>query len=152
MAKEASECQTPQAFPSVDDVKPTEEGGPIGRSGFNYQDEIAVGFLIETLENPSLLRVHCETHDDVLLVHEADQSGIRLAEFVQVKASEQDKLWSVADLCVRKKNRVGSSIFETSLGRDKHREESLFRLVTLRPVVDDLRILTFPRGTVRTNA
>ena len=43
-----------KTFPSVDDVKPTEEGGPAARSGFSYQVEIAVGFLIELLEDSSL--------------------------------------------------------------------------------------------------
>jgi hypothetical protein len=135
-----------QVLPSVDDVKPEEEGGPIARSGFNYQDEIAVSFLIEMLENPALLKVHCETHDDVLLVYEVDGSATHFAEFVQVKASEQDKLWSVADLCARKSRAVGSSIFEISLARDKHAEISRFRLVTLRPVVSDLKALTFQFG------
>lgn len=130
---------------SVDDAKPNDEGGPIARAGFQYQDEVAVGFLIEMLEEPSLLKVHCETHDDVLLVRVSD--GVtRLAEFVQVKASEPDKLWSVADLCARKNGKPGTSLFETSLARDRHLEESRFRLVTLRPVVSDLEPLTFPRG------
>lgn len=88
-------------LPSVDDARPSEEGGAIARAGFNYQDEIAVGFLIEMLETPSILKVHCETHDDVLLVRVQNGSGVRIAEFVQVKASEPDKLWSVADLCAR---------------------------------------------------
>ncbi len=131
-------------FPSVDDVKPTEEGGPAARSGFTYQDEIAVGFLIEMLEDSSLLKVHCETHDDVLLVRTIDGSDMRVAEFVQVKASEPDRLWSVADLCNPKKGKTGTSIFEISLARDKHREESRFRIVTLREVHSKLKMLTFP--------
>jgi hypothetical protein len=133
-------------WPSVDDTKPGEEGGPAARSGFNYQDEIAVSFLIEMLEKPSLLKVHCETHDDVLLVWARNDSDRRLAEYVQVKASEPDKLWSLADLCQRKKASVGTSIFELSLARDKHREESRFRLVTLRPVTSALEMLSFPYG------
>jgi Cap4, dsDNA endonuclease domain len=131
-------------FPSVDEAKPVEEGGPEARKGFNYQDEIAVGFFIEMLETPSLFKVHCETHDDILLVYALAGLTIRIAEFVQVKAGEPDKLWSVADLCQRKKSKVGSSIFETSLARDQHQEKSRFRLVTLRPVVSELEILTFP--------
>ncbi len=145
MAKKTSGGKNELAHPSVDDVKPVEEGGPIARSGFNYQDEIAVGFLIEMLENPLLLKVHCESHDDVLLVRWVDGSAMRLAEFVQVKASEPDKLWSVADLCAPKKG-VGTSIFEISFARDMYQEESRFRLVTLRPVVSELEMLTFPRG------
>lgn len=133
-------------LPSVDDVRPREEGGPVARFGFDYQDEIAVGFLIEMLEDPALLRVHCETHDDVLLVRAAAGTGLCLAEFVQVKAGEPDKLWSVADLCVRKKGRTGTSIFEASLARDAHLEPSLFRLVTLRAVAGNLKALTHPCG------
>ena len=108
---------------------------------------LQVGFLIEMLEAPSLLKVHCETHDDVLLVRSMDGAETRLAEFVQVKASEPDKLWSIADLCASKKGRVGSSIFEISLARDKHLEESRFRIVTLRPVVSHLKMLTFSHGS-----
>jgi hypothetical protein len=132
------------AWPSVDHTKPEDEGGPNARSGLNYQDEIAVGFLIEMLETPTLLKVHCETHDDAVLVRQDEPSATRCAEFVQVKASEQDKLWSVADLCQRKRGTTGTSIFEISLSRDKHLEVSRFRLVTLRPVVSTLECLTHP--------
>ncbi|HEV2896568.1 MAG TPA: dsDNA nuclease domain-containing protein [Pseudaminobacter sp.] len=133
------------AWPSIEDAKPDEEGGPIARVGFNYQDEIAVSFLIEMLETPALLKVHCETHDDVVLLRQ-NGSAQRSAEFVQVKASEQDKLWSIADISQRKNGKVGTSIFEISLGRDKHDEASTFRLVTLRPVVSGLEPLTYPCG------
>jgi len=145
MSETEADLDNPQVLPSVDDVKPSEEGGPIARAGFTYQDAIAVGFLIEMLEIPSLLKVHCETHDDIVLVRAIDGSATRVAEFVQVKASEPDKLWSVADLCARKKTKAGTSIFEISFARDKHCEESSFRLVTLRPVVSDLEMLTFSR-------
>ncbi|MBE0581888.1 dsDNA nuclease domain-containing protein [Devosia sp.] len=131
-------------WPSVDLAKPAEEGGPNARAGFNYQDEIAVGFFLEMLELPSLLKIHCETHDDIVLVRQGDTPAGCIAEFVQVKASEQDKLWSVADLCQRKKSKAGTSIFEGSLGRDKHNEIARFRLVTLRPVVTALEPLTLP--------
>ncbi len=136
-----------QALPSVDNVKPLEEGGPISRSGFKYQDEIAVGFLVAMLESQSILKLHCETHDDLVVVRANEGSVTRLAEFVQVKAGEPDKLWSVADLCARKSGKLGSSIFETSLARDKHAEEARFRIVTLRPVVDEIKLLTFPYGS-----
>lgn len=147
MAEATPDKTNSKTFPSVDDVKPTEEGGPTARSGFSYQDEIAVGFLVEMLEDSSILKVHCETHDDVLLVRATDGSDMRVAEFVQVKANEPDKLWSVADLCKPKKGKTSSSIFETSLSRDKHDEKSRFRIVTLRSVVNDLKMLTFTCGT-----
>lgn len=131
------------AWPSVDHAKPAEEGGPVARTGFNYQDEIAVGFFIEMLSTPSLLKVHCETHDDVVLVWQSAGATDRIAEYVQVKASEQNKLWSLADICQQKKGKAGTSIFETSLLRDQHVEASAFRLVTLRPVVAALKPLTY---------
>ena len=134
-----SDGTNPEAcWPSVDECRPDEEGGPSARAGFNYQDQIAAGFLIEMLEDPTLLKVHCETHDDIVLVRKVNPL---LAEYVQVKALEQDKLWSVADLCQCKKG-PGSSIFERSLQRDKCKEISRFRIVTIRPVVSTLRILT----------
>src|ERR1035437_948302 len=133
-------------YPSVDEARPAEEGGPIARSGFNYQDEIAVGFLIEMLDEPAVLKVHCESHDDIVVVRSFSSSEI-VAEYIQVKAGETDKLWSVADVCMLKRRKAGTSIFEVSLARDKHMETSQFRIVTLRPVVQELRILTFPKGS-----
>jgi len=132
-------------FPSVDDVRPVEQGGPIARQGFTYQDEVAVSFVIEMLQNPALLRVHCETYDDILLVR-AGQDGNE-AEFVQVKGGEIDKLWSIADLCRRDGGVAGSSIYETSIARDAHKEPARFRIVTLRPVMGDLQFLTHPCGS-----
>lgn len=144
--REAADVELP-AWPSVDDVEPEEEGGPVARTGFNYQDEIAVGFLLEMLEDPTLLKIHCETHDDVLLVRAPPTLPAPIAEFVQVKAREEDKLWSVPDICApKKRGAVGTSIYETSLGRDKHQEAPRFRLVTLRPVVNELKLLTYPCG------
>jgi hypothetical protein len=134
----------PRTFPSVDDASPAEEGGPDARRGFNYQDEIAVSFFIEMLEEESILKVHCESHDDIVLVR-GSVLGARVAEYVQVKAGEPDKLWSVADLCAPKNRRPGSSLFETSLARDAHSEDSLFRIVTLTRVVTALKVLTVLR-------
>jgi hypothetical protein len=135
-----------QVWPSIEDTVPSEEGGPDARKGFNYQDEIAVGFLIQMLEDETLCRIHCETHDDLILVWSQQSSTVHIAEYVQVKAGEPDKLWSVADLC-RAKSTAGTSIFEISLGRDRHKETSRFRLVTLRPVVQALVPLTYVCGT-----
>lgn len=133
-------------WPSIDDAVPEEQGGPTARKGYNYQDEIAVGFLIDMLEDPTLLRVHCETHDDAVLVRAGSTPGTRCAEYVQVKGGEEDKFWSLADLCERKKGKPGTSLFELSLGRDRYAEISTFRVVTLRPVTKELEPLTFERG------
>ncbi len=134
----------PVVWPSIDELLPQEEGGPIARTGFSYQDEVAVGFFIEMLCSPSIEKVHCETHDDILLVRCV--GDVCYAEFVQVKGGQLDQLWSVANLCSRKAGVVGTSIFEVSLARDKYNKPSRFRLVTHRPVVTALRVLTFPLG------
>lgn len=133
-------------WPSLRERRPLDEGGPIARSGFNYQDEIAVGFFIEMLESDSLAEICCETHDDIVLLRTLGASHGQQAEFVQVKSNALDKLWSVADLCERKKGSKGTSIFEISLARDQYAEESKFRLVTLRDVNNVLEVLTFPIG------
>jgi hypothetical protein len=130
-------------WPSIDHAKPSEEGGPIARTGFNYQDEVAVGFLIDMLDDSAISKIHLETHDDMVVVRCVD--SIVTAEFVQVKAGELNKLWSIADLC-RRENGTGTSIFEASLNRDEYEENSRFRVVTLRPVVDELKLLTFSSG------
>ena len=135
------------AWPSVDDISPDEEGGPIARTGFNYQDEIAVSFLIDMLGNPSIIKIHLETHDDLVIVREQPGAPTQIAEYVQVKGSEKDQLWSVATLCQQNGGKSGSSLFETSLGRDRHAETSRFRIATLRPVNEALRPLTYACGT-----
>lgn len=134
-----------EVWPSIDAAAPSEEGGPIARRGFSYQDEIAVGFVLEMLANPQLVKIHFETHDDLVLVWDIGAPPL-IAEFVQVKGGEADKLWSVAALCHRKKQAVGSSIFEKSLDRDQHDETARFRIVTLRPVATLLTPLTYERG------
>lgn len=136
------------AWPSVDVAKPLEEGGPIARKGFNYQDEIAVSFLLDMMEDHFVIKIHCETHDDILIVRSTDDPNRRCAEYVQVKASAPDQLWTVATLCKRKDGKQGTSIFEKSLAHDKHKEESRFRVVTLRQVSDELKILTHPIGSI----
>lgn len=147
MEKIVDEEPEKPSWPSIDDAKPSEEGGSIARTGFNYQDEIAVGFLISMLETDALLKVHCETYDDIVLVWQNKPTENRFVDYVQVKGGEADKLWSVADICARKQGKEGTSIFETSLGRDEHAEAARFRIVTLRPVVSELKPLTYQFGS-----
>ena len=59
-------------FPSVDDVKPSEEGGPTARIGFSYQHEVTVGLALDMLADPNIIKLHCETHDDVVVVSMVD--------------------------------------------------------------------------------
>ncbi len=137
-------------LPSVDDVKPAEEGGPTARIGFSYQDEVAVGLALEMLANPNVTKIHCETHDDMIVVsiEENPEGGKSLvvAEYVQIKGGGAETLYSAANLCSRVDKKPGTSLFETSLGRDRHKEMSRFRLITNRPVKSELEILTYPLG------
>lgn len=135
-------------WPSVDDAKPLEEGGPNARKGFNYQDEIAVSFLLDMMDDQSIIKIHCETHDDILIVRATDDVNQNCAEYVQVKATEPNQLWTVAALCQRNDGKAGTSILERSLAHDAHQEQARFRILTLRQVSTDLKILTNPVGSV----
>jgi hypothetical protein len=130
-------------FPSVDGAKPLEEGGPTARIGFNYQDQIACSLLIDMLATPEIVKVHCESHDDAIVIRQADGTATRTAEYVQVKSNE--KTWTLTDLCAPKGGK-GMSMYETSLAKDQYQEISRFRIVSLRPVSKDLQSLTFPIG------
>lgn len=130
-------------FPSVDDAKPPEEGGPTARIGFNYQDQIACSLLIDMLATPEIVKVHCESHDDAIVIRHANGTSTRTAEYVQVKSNE--KMWTPSDLCASKGGK-GPSLYETSLAKDQHQEISQFRIVSLRAVSKDLQFLTFPIG------
>lgn len=104
----------PKIWPFIDNISPKEQGRPIARQGFTYQDEGAVGFMLDMIADTSLLRILFETQDDLVLLRckGGDRAGAT-AEFVQVKANEPDKLWPVADKCQReKKDAAGTSIFE----------------------------------------
>jgi hypothetical protein len=86
----------PKEWPSIDDHQPDEEGGPTARSGLAYQDEIVVGIFLDMIADPSIQKVHCETHDDIVVKRLA--ADVDTVEYVQVKSNEPDKLWSVADI------------------------------------------------------
>lgn len=127
-------------WPSVDVSQPTEQGGPIARAGFTYQDEIVVGFPDGDARRPHRPEGACDTHDDAIVIREFADTTALIAEYVQVKAEEPDQLWTVAALSEKKKT---VSLFETSVGRDKHLEVARFRIVTLRQPAKALKPLTY---------
>jgi hypothetical protein len=133
-----SDVVEPPEWPSIDDHQPDEEGGPIARSGLAYQDDIVVGIFLDMIRDPSIQSVHCETHDDVVVRRLI--ANVDIAEYVQVKSNELDKLWSVADVCASAED----SLCAKSLARDRHKEASRFRIVTLRAVTSELSVLTYP--------
>lgn len=131
---------------SIHELPPIERGGTIARHGFDFQDHVAVSFLLSMLDTPALLQVWCETHDDITLIWR--NSREEEVEFVQVKSSELNQLWSLAKLCEREKRdgviAPGTSIYERSLANDRCLEPCRFRLVTCLPTRSDLRVLTLP--------
>lgn len=140
------EATPPPAPPSFRECKPTEEGGPIARAGFAYQDHVTAHFCLSLLVDPALTEVWCETYDDIVLIRQSN--GVESMEFVQVKAEALDQLWTVAKLCARESGRVGTSIVERSLARAAYKEAATFRLVTLRTIGSDLSVLGLPRNHV----
>lgn len=128
---------------SIHDLEPLEKGGVTARHGFDVQDHVATAFFIRMLEDPKLLQLWCETHDDITLIWEG--SDCEEIEFVQVKSHELDQLWSIAKLCEREKaTQIGSSLYERSLANDRCLELCWFRIVTCRPVQSLLHPLTLP--------
>jgi len=133
---------------SIFTLPPLEEGGPIARGGFLYQDNVAVALCLEMLSNSELQAIHCETQDDLVLNRKV--KGNVVAEFVQVKSDALNQLWSPAKLYARdtlqNKPVVGTSIIEKQLARDRGDEPVSFRLVTLRDVNAELRCLKKPHA------
>ena len=69
--------------PSIHSLPPLERGGVEARIGFAIQDHVAASYLIHLLEEPTLLEVWCETHDDITLIRQGQAT--QEVEFVQVK-------------------------------------------------------------------
>lgn len=134
-------------LPSVENLRPDEEGGPIARRGFTYQDYIAAQCVLAMIEDGTVLKVQCETLDDIVVIRRVD-GATNSAEFVQVKRSDLDQLWSAAQLCKRTDGAAGTSVFEKSLVKDRVKEAGLFKIVTARDVASALKPLTYPRGHV----
>lgn len=131
---------------SYHDLSPLENGGEIGRRGFDFQDHVAAGYCIQMLYDTDLLQVWCENHDDITLNRQLTQG--ESFEFVQVKGNELGQFWSVEKLCKRdKKNSKfvpGTSILERSLAYDRGKEHCSFRIITRIPVNDLLKVLLLP--------
>lgn len=136
------------ARPQIRTLTPPDFGGVVARQGFAYQDHAAVQFCLMMLDTHSLKEVWCETYDDIVVIW--DIGGQEAVEFVQVKAELLDQLWTVAKLCARVKsaahpNGEGTSILEKSLSRDNCAEPTQFRLVTVRDVKSELKLLKLGR-------
>lgn len=148
-SNDSKEQQRTKTLQSIFDTAPLDFGGINARQGFAYQDDVAAMFYLQMLSDPDLIEISCETYDDILLMWQV--GGIKIVEFVQVKAEHPDQLWTVAKLCERIKNSenekgLGTSILEKSLARDQYAEPSWFRIVTCRQVDSNLSILKRDRN------
>lgn len=127
----------------IDPASASDAGGVAGRRGQKHQDHVAVSFVIDMLNNPSILQIECETADDVTIRWSMD--GANINEYVQVKTTDGDGKWSVQELVSRDGSRPGTSIAERSLACDAHDEAPLFRLVTVREPRGGLAHFKIPR-------
>lgn len=128
-------------LPSIHDSVKTEEGGPIARKGFAYQDAYAVRVCLQMMGDNSINSVWCEQYDDIAVIR--SNNGNEIVEFCQVKDVQHDQFWSKALLCSRPQG-VGSSLLEVSLSRDIFQEHCTFRLVTSCDLKEELKILALP--------
>ncbi len=161
---------------SIHDLPPFEIGGSTARRGFAVQDHVAAEHCLNMLENPALSQVWCETQDDVTLLwvngageevefvqvnaHEFNQlwTIAKLLEKEKVEAAQEDE----ADddrICFatdgntdessksKRRKKDGHCILEKSLQYDRCREPVRFRILTARPVKDELNFLTYPVGS-----
>ncbi len=129
---------------SIRDLPPIELGGIQNRKGLAFQDHVAAGFCLDMLADVTLIEVWCEHLDDITLIFQL-ADGV-CVEFVQVKGNELDQLWTVAKVCEREKKEggVNQCILERSLAQDRCRERCRFRMVTARPVKNELKMLALP--------
>ena len=123
----------------------SDAGGVAARQGFRYQDHVAAQFVLYMIGDPRLLRVECETADDILLVW-ASGAGER-PEYVQVKTTEDDKKWSQTEICQRDPGAGATrptSLIEKSLLADVSGSMARFRIVSRRDVYKTLSVLKTP--------
>jgi hypothetical protein len=132
-----------KGWPSYRDLDPLEEGGPVARRGFAYQDHVAAGKCLDMLLDGGPSEVWCEAEDDIVLVWVLQ--GEEWFEFVQVKSNELDQLWSVAKLCEQEPAKdgkgPGACIVQKSLAHDRGDGKCRFRFVTCREPHSDLAAL-----------
>lgn len=123
-------------FPSIWSIPPYEQGGPVARKGFDFQDHVGVRLCIGMLLEEKISAICFETHDDLVI-----QWANETIEFVQVKSEDPGQVLSISWLCKGKKK----SILARSLGREACREDCCFRIVTRQAICHELKPLKISR-------
>ncbi len=131
-------------LPPLIGPNPSDAGGVAGRRGFRFQDHVAARFLLQLLQTQNLVQVECETGDDIAL--RWDDGNRQTNEYVQVKTTDDDKKWSLTEICQRSPaSAKGTSIVERSLGTEAFPGPSMFRFVSARDVRHELAPLKIAR-------
>lgn len=91
----------------------TDAGGVGAKKGFLYQDLAAAFYLSQMLFDKNLKTIRCEVTDDIDLVFES------YTEYVQVKTTDSEKLWSIEELSKISEKGKQDSILHKSLSCDK---------------------------------
>lgn len=126
-------------LPSIHEVKPPESGGPTARSGFMYQDHVAVKCLLNMFEDPTLQNIWFEGLDDIVILR-----GDNIVEFIQVKSNDLSSRWSVDKL-------ISEELIQKSLSRGVCQEDVLYRIVTSYDVDSVLSVLKYRIGDSNRN-
>lgn len=121
----------------------SDAGGVAARIGFKHQDHVAASFVLQMLADRHLIRLECETADDILLVR--DERSVERPEYVQVKTTEGNTRWSTAQICKRASAHAPTSLIEKSLLADCQGAGAQFRIVSSRDVDRSLSCLKLPR-------
>lgn len=110
----------------------SDAGAISARIGYKYQDHVAAMFVLQMIADRRILRVECETSDDIVLLW-AMPDGEH-AEFVQVKTTDKDNKWTIKEIVTRTDKNRPTSLIEKSLLTDDRSEKALFRIVARRSV------------------
>lgn len=101
-------------------------------------------FVLQMIDDRRILQVECETSDDVTLL--VRRNGQDCREYVQVKSTDRDSNWSLAEITARTpagKLRP-TSLVEKSLLTDRAGPEPRFRIVARRSVMAAVKALLEP--------
>lgn len=135
---------------SIREIVTFNDHGRSAREGFDYQDHIGVSLLLEMLNSEKIREVWFESIDDIDIIREG-KNGKETVEFVQVKHEDRTSRYSVATITSRKKDRVGTSLFEKSLYSAQCKEEAYFRIITSFDVKEELKFLKLNRDSKKRN-
>ena len=124
---------------ALDTMVQSDSGGVGAKKGFFYQDLAAAFYLTQMLIDKTLKYVRCEVTDDIDLVYEEH------IEYIQVKTTDSDSKWTLAELCKTKNTAKNDSIIHKSLSCDNNSSYiAKFKILSPREVNSYLQYLRIP--------